>query len=45
MHLNFVFKGVRIIFINKTGPLGLNFLLVVEVPGPQLGCRKTSLPK
>lgn len=44
-HLNFVFGGVRMYFVNKADPLGLNLLLVVDVLGPQNGCRKTSLPK
>lgn len=45
MHLNFVFGGIRIILLIRLVLGGLNFLLVVEVPGPQRGCRKTSLPK
>lgn len=40
MCLNFGLGGVRMHFVNKADPLGLNSLLVVEVPGPQHVCRK-----
>lgn len=45
MHLNLVLGGVRMYFVNQADPPGLNSLLVVEVPGPQRGYRKTSSPK